>query len=286
LNHQERKIISELEKAREAYLRKDYLKALRLYKWIEQQILDDDVNLPVIQIEIGWTYYNLKDYKNCIQYLKKVEENKLLTNTQRFDCKRLIGFSHEYLGDNEKAIQYIEKSIKENVDVELQKYALFELGKIYFIKGAMGKAKPYLLKAKELFKTNALKYKLATAYYLGFIAFYEKDFQTAYKYFSNIVENAKDAENEANGYFGLAHLYYEEKKYPVLIDISQKILRLNPKFYDKETLGFFLCKSYREMKMFNDLKTFYNELLQNYPEGRYKEYYPVFEESLEKLFQK
>ena len=286
MDNDEQIILKELDKARNAYLEKDYSKALKSYKWIEQQILDDSFNLSVIQIEIGWTYYNLQNYKNCIHYLKKIEDNKSITVAQRFDCKRLIGFSYEYLGNNEKAIIYINKAIKEDTNVVNKKYALFELGKIHFIQGAMAKAKPYLLKAKDLFKKNELKYKEAVDYYLGFITFYEKDFQKAHDYFLDIIKNATNAGSEASGYFGLAHLHYEKKQYPVLIDVSKKILRLSPNFYDMETLGFFLCKSYLEMKMLNDLRIFYSELLKNYPEGRYKNYYPTFEKSLKKVIQK
>lgn len=281
----EETILGKLAEARKAYQEKNYPKALEIYLWLEQQLQDDPQNLPIIQIEIGWTYYHLQDPPNCIRYLAAMESNQALTSQQRFDCLRLSGFSCEKLGDSGKAIRFLRKAIKEKVEEKQKRFTYFEIGKIYFIRGEMEQAKPYLEKSMKLLESGEIQYRLSVDYYLGFIAFFQQDYAKAREYFIKILNNARDPVTEASGYFGMAHLYYQNKQFHALLDATQKILSLNPDFYDKESLGFFLCTVYLELKREGELSAAFEELQKQHPNGRYKNFYPVFEEGLRKMRQ-
>ena len=62
----EQEILDRLAKARNAYLDRDYTRALMDYLWVAEQIKDDPDNLPIVQIEIGWSYYYSKKYEKAI----------------------------------------------------------------------------------------------------------------------------------------------------------------------------------------------------------------------------
>jgi len=276
----EKKILEKIEQARKAYLGKNYQKSIELYKWVEEQIQDDPVNLPIIWIELAWSYYNFKDFKNCIFYLDKSLTSDLLTTRQQFDCLRLIGFSYSALKDSKNALRYLEEALKKELPELEKKYVHFEAGKIYFLTGAFKKSKTYLDTVAKFFSWKESDYFQAVRYYQGFIAFYEKQYEYAESFFTEIIENATGNENRATGYFGMAHLFYERKNYDKLIDTCKEILELDKKFYDGETLAFFLCKAFMELKQLEELTAFYNELRNKYPDGRYQSYYPAFEKEI------
>jgi len=75
-------------------------------------------------------------------------------------------------------------------------------------------------------------------------------------------------------------VFYDKKEYTALIDACEKIIHLDKGFYDKETLAYFLCRGYMELKMWGELDTFLPSLIDVYPEGRYKAAYPQLEWAL------
>jgi len=215
--------------------------------------------------------------------LRKAQNSPSITPKQRFDCLRIIGFSYQTLGKTKKALDSLEKALKQEIAESEKKYVYFEIGKIHFLRGAIKKSKNYLEKALPFFDWKEEAYRQALTYYLGFVAYYEKRFDKAKKLFSEIIEKATDNKSKASGYFGLAHLLYENKNYQELNTICFKIMELEKNFYDRETLAFFLSKSFMELKRYDEFTMFFNELRNNYPTGRYQSHYPVFEKMLEEL---
>ncbi|NOX36064.1 MAG: tetratricopeptide repeat protein [Calditrichaeota bacterium] len=276
----EREILRRLQKARHAYLNRDYQKALQEYHWVAEQIQDDPDNLPIIWIEIGWSYYYNKDYPKSIEYLKRAVDSGKLQEQQIYDCLRLIGFAYGSLQQFKEALDYLNRAREFSVSESDKRYIYFELGKIYFLQGNIKEAEPHLQKAWELFRIEERDYKLALAYYLGFVHFFKRDFNEARKCFNQIIQMGETDRERAPGYFGLAHLAYEEKEYPLLIDLCEKIVQLDPDFYDKETLAYFLCTGFMHLKMWDELDDFFQEMKANYPNGRYRISYPVFEKAL------
>ena len=282
MTSQEQEILEKIHQARDHYIKQNYEPAIELYTWIENQLQDDLVNLPIIQIELGWSYYNFKDFKNCIIYLKKALQSNSLNTQQIFDCLKLIGFSLAVSGEKKEAITFLEKAIEQEIPEEEKKYVNFKLGEIHFIEGAIKKAKQQLEPIHKYFSWKEPEYYQTLLYYLGFIAFYEKQFERATHYFSEIIQNTPIPKNKASGYFGLAHLSHEKKNFVELKRSCEKILELDKDFYDQETIGYFLCKSLMELKQYKQFLSIYFELHRKYPNGRYSSYYPLFEKTLQK----
>ena len=115
---------------------------------------------------------------------------------------------------------------------------------------------------------------------MGFILFYEKENRKAEKLFERIISDSENEADKASGYFGVAHLLYEKQDYDALITCCQTIIRLNPEFFDMETLAFFLCRSYLELEMWDELSIFLPNMMDSYPEGRYAVAYRQLQESL------
>lgn len=276
----EKQILERLREARDAYMKRQYPKAIESYKWVEAQIQDDPANLPVIQIELGWSYYSIKDFRNAIASLQKAHDSSSITAQQRFDCLRLIGFSYQSIGETEKALDFLDQAQNMDIPEPDKKYIYFEIGKLRFLQGALIQSKVYLHKALNLFDWGQEEYYRALLYYLGFVAFYEKQFDRAEQHFSEIARKATKNNGKAAGYFGIAHLLYENGDYEQLANTCKRILEFDADFYDKETIAFFMTKSYLELGRDEEFRIFFDELLRQYPDGRYRSYYPVFQEKL------
>ncbi len=280
MSESEQKILKQLKTARDLYLKGNYPKAIEIYKDLETVLKDDPENLSVILIELGWAFYNNQEYENAIDRMEKAIDGKNINQQQAFDCYRIIGFSYEMLGKNDLAIKNLGSALNIDVSRSAKRYAIFELGKIYFTSGQIVKAQEYLKEANQLFEDSEMDYKTALAYYLGFAAYFEKNFPLAQKHFNFVIQRGKDYKTLASGYFGLAHLHYQHKEYEALIDTSEKIMRLDDTFFDKETLGYFLCEAYLNLKDKKELTNFFTELKSAYPEGRYASEYPKYEVAL------
>lgn len=273
-------IIAVLKRAQEASMAQNHKDALPDYLWVETHIQDDPENLPFVWLEIGWAYYALNNFRQTIVYLEKASQSSQLVPRQVVDCMRLIGFCHLNLGNTDKAVAYLQDALLQKVEKIDLRHIYFELGKIFFGLNAPIKAKPYLVEAQELFGADEGDYLQTTKYYLGFIAFSEGDHSTAEQLFQDIIKNAANAKGQAPGHFGAAHLYCKNKQFEKLLAACQQIIDLDDDFYDKETLAFFLNKSYLELKMYKQLEMFLPELLKNYPKGRYQTEYPQLEKAL------
>jgi len=276
-------VLARLEKAQKLFLEKKYQQSLEEYSWVEKQFQDDPETLSMIRLEMGWTHYAAGNYKQAVRYLKEgIKSSELKEHPKEyFDSLQMLSFSCEATGDTTNAVDYFKKALQLSVDEKLKKPLFFEVGKILFVQQNYSEAKSYLEKVIELPESPAEKmYRETAIYYLGFIALFEKDYRTAIRFFNRYIEEASGKKERAPGYFGLAHVYRARKEYPALIDVCKKIIHLDTDFFDKETLGYFICLGYMELQMWDELDTFLPELMRNYPEGRYKNTYPIFEQAL------
>ena len=276
----EQQIIDDLAAARNYYSSGKFQQAIEIYSRLAEVLKDDKENSAVIQIELGWSHYQNQDYPQAIACLAKARESGILDMQQEFDCYRLSGFSQALLGQKKEAVAQLKKALGMEVPEAVKRFSYFELGKILFIDGQMMEAQHYFTLAQPLFTEEENSYLTALAYYRGFINYFQKNYTAARKDFDYVVKLSDDHKTRASGYFGMAHLYYQQKDYPVLIDICEKIMRLDEAFYDKETLGYFLCESYLHLKNWESLENYFNELKGQYPEGRYKNEYYRFADDL------
>ena len=219
MTKKEDQIIKDLEEARNLYLDNNYTKAIQIYNKLASLLKNDTVNYRIIQIELGWSYYNNQDYHKAIEQLQNALGKGALTAQQQFDCNRIIGFSYEMLGDFKKAIEFLEIAISLNIPRKIKRFASFELGKILFVKGSIIEAETQFRIAESLFEKKESEYLATLNYYLGFIEYFQKRHLIAKKRFEYVIQNAEDFKTRASGYFGLAHIHYYQKDFEILIDI-------------------------------------------------------------------
>ncbi|OGB66016.1 MAG: hypothetical protein A2Y94_14555 [Caldithrix sp. RBG_13_44_9] len=280
MKNSEQQILDDLAAARNYYSGGKFPQAIEIYSRLAELLKDDKENSAVIQIELGWSYYQNQDYPRVIECLQKARESGILDPQQEFDCYRLSGFSLELLGQKKEAVVQLKKAVGMEVPEAMKRFSYFELGKILFTDGQMIEAEHYFTLARPLFTDEEKSYRTALAYYQGFVNYFQKNYTAARKDFDYVVKLSDDHKTRASGYFGMAHLYYQQKDYPVLIDICEKIMRLDEAFFDKETLGYFLCESYLHLKNWESLENYFSELKSQYPVGRYHKEYSKFAEAL------
>lgn len=285
MSDQEKIILEKLDLARKAYEAGNFDEAIRLYRELEDLLKDDPENLVVIHIELGWCFYQNKQYESAIEMFTGALKSDQLNNMQQFDLNRLLGFSYEMLRQHAKAAHFLEKALEIEIPEKDKRFTYFELGKVLFSDGHPIEAEFYLTKAEELFDEGEQDYLVALKYYLGFVDFFQKRFEPARNHFDFIVQNARDNKSKAGGYFGLAHLHYQNKDYQALIDICEKILVLDEDFYDKESLGYFLASAYAELGRKEELEAVLLEMERQYPNGRFSTQYPRLREALKSGFE-
>ena len=279
---EEKEILEKLQTARQLYQEQKFPRAIELFEQLAGFIRDDEENLPIIQIELAWSYYYNQSYQKAIDNLQQALKSAKLTPQQEFDCYRIIGFSYEILGQLKQAKSALEKALSMEISDREKRFAFFELGKVLFNSGNVIEAENPLKIADTLFGEDELSYRTAVAYYLGFCKYFQKQPEKAQEYFDFIIQNSSDHKTSASGYFGLAHLHFLSGDFPVLVDLCEKILRMDPQFFDKETLGYFLATAYQKLKKWEELEAVLDELEKNYPDGRYVTAYPQLRESLQR----
>lgn len=272
-----------IKEAQKLYLDHQYEKALEKYLQIEQELPSEDENLPVVQLEIGWTYYAMKDYRQAIPYLEKgitsLPEDKY--PRELFDCLQMLGFASEGIHDYSSAMKWFQKALQLPVEEKAKAMLSFHLGKLLFSLTKYDEAKKYLeplLKGKPALLDSSFLQTIR--YFLGFIAISEDDYSRAMTYFQEYISHAPDEKNKAPGYYGLAFIHNARKEFTAVVDACKKVIQLDPEFFDKESIAYFLCMAYMQLEMWEELDMFFRELQNNYPEGRYAEVYPIFEKAL------
>lgn len=279
---EEKIVLDKIQQARNLYLEQKFDRAIEIYRELVELLKDDEKNLPIIQIELGWSYFFNQDNDQAIEMLQTALKSPYLTTQQQFDCIRLIGFAYEMKEDFTRAKEYLLEALDFDLPLSTKRYAQFELGKIYFLEANYIEAEHYLAPLLNIFREEESDYFYALRYYLGFTNFFQKNLKRARDHFEALIRQANDAKHKVLGYFGLAHIHYQEEDYPALIDLSKKIMEENPDFFDKETLAYFLCYGYVHTGDWDAAELFLRELETQFPNGRYASKYPFLRESIEK----
>lgn len=273
-------VSSLLIQAHRAFEEGDYREALKQYRKAEKILKGSPAALAAVKIESGWCFYQLKDFSKAIHCFQQALQEKSLSALQRFDCLRLWGFSLQAMGNHAEAIKQLQQALQETVEEEQKRFVYFELGKLYFLEGQFGDARVHFLAAQALFHEEDPDYRQSCTYYLGFIAYYQRKIAQARKYFNHYIENSTRPADQAAGYLGLAYLFSHQGEAVALQDTCEKIMAVDPDFSDKESLAYFLCKSFMAQRKWEELELFLGELTSHYPQGRYAFAYPVFELAL------
>ncbi|HQV31874.1 MAG TPA: tetratricopeptide repeat protein [Calditrichia bacterium] len=279
MNHNPKEIVAALKRAQAAFLKQQYREALQDYMVVYDALGDQDPNIFPVMIEIGWTHYFLQEYDQAAFFMENAVREGHFPPAEVFDALRLIGFSYGSLGNGDRAIAFLQDALAQPVEEFQKRQVYFELGKLFFHQNLSAEARPYLRKALDLFLPEEIEYRNTTRYYLGFIDITDNDLTAAEKRFESIVREGQ-GKAKAPGLFGLAHLLYARKAYPQLQETVSKILENDPDFFDKETLTFFLCRTYVELRQWELLEKFLPKFVDEYPHGRYKSTYPAFVKAL------
>lgn len=209
----------------------DYDKALELYHPLK--------NIPNVQLQIGWiALYQKKKTK-----AKKIFKNLILTP--------LIARAYHGLAfccQKKDRLKYLKKSLK----IEQNPLVAEDLVRYYLAENLPKKILPYLdmiqndlLKAQYFFALKKYsdsmlilneyikknQYDLDALVLIGVCAEIQKDYQTAEKFYRQVLSLDK---NNWDAHKGMAHVMMQQKKLPLALDHYQVLCRLNPQ--DKETL--------------------------------------------------
>jgi tetratricopeptide (TPR) repeat protein len=237
-----------------------YLEGLKQTKSIEQSAL--------IWAELCWTFYKMEKFEQAID----AAENVLSFDVQyamREDIYRLMGFSYSYLGNDDKSREFLKKSIEIDNESKKQKYIYYELGKLEFRNQNYQESQKYLNEVEEYFKENDQDYWLSLLFFKGFNFYYQQNIDEGEKTFKLLVEKAKDPISQSNGYYGLAYITFEKKDYLETVNISEKVTKLNPNFFDMESLGFLMAASFFSLGRYDVFKLYFEQMKKSYTSGRY-----------------
>ncbi|MCB0282243.1 MAG: hypothetical protein H6627_06115 [Calditrichae bacterium] len=256
-----------IDKARSLYEEEKFKEASQIYlQSINSAANDQDKAL--VWAELSWTFYKLKSYKQTIEASQNVLNLDAHYNAKE-DLYRLIGYSYIALGDNPEAEKYLLESLKVENKSQKQQYIYYELAKIYFRQEMYEQALEYINKVESFFEKNSKDFWLSALFFKGFIHYYQKQLDESDKIFNTIVTLADQAGVQANGFYGQAYIAFEKKKYLDTINLCEKVIKLNPGFYDMESLGFLMAASFFHLERYDIFEMYYLELQKKFPSGRY-----------------
>lgn len=263
-----------------------YLKAIDYYK-LAYVNAETSKDREYTLLKRGECYLNLRNYneaKLIISYLIKDYPNTLYIN----DAYLLLAQAHEALGESREAMNYYQKLqptlsaqiIKAKAFVRLNKFdeavkifeGIFKTEKevisnnpdIYYYFGEalrnkrrFKEAKTYLSGAKRV---EAFSEKSSLS--LGKIAYDEKEFDAAIKYFNEVI-TGKDKEAKAEAYYYLGMIYYEKGEIDKAIE---KLVKLRNDFPVSRTYGkatIILSEIMRQRGEYESAIKYLDELLKN-----------------------
>ena len=151
-----------------------------------------------------------------------------------------------------------------------QQFIYYELAKIYFRREAYLKSLENIDKVETFFEMQSKDYWFSALFFKGFIRYYQKDLAESERIFNLIVNSSDQSGVQANGFYGLAYVAFENKKYLDAINLCEKVTKLNPGFYDMESLGFLMAASFFYLNRFDIFEMYYNEIRKKFPKGRYE----------------
>lgn len=269
---------SRLLRARSLFEKGDFEAASFIYHQLIDEANDKTIGIVELWVELAWAYYRLNRFESTIICLKQVIEKPRNYN-KIFDVYRLKGLCHLHLGrlkiaadDFEKALELIEFSDPD------RRFLLYDLGQVYFQRGEYPLAKEIFAEAKTLFEYENNNEELAKIHYsLGFCHYYLDDYRSALTEFEDMFAIADEKPTRALALYGQSFIMLNFSSFEKLIQLVNEIPALDPEFQDKETLAYFLCRSYKALQDRVKFDLFYRELKKNYPEGKYASYYADLE---------
>ncbi len=258
-----------IKQARMAYDGGRFDEASRLYL---QALGDspDNKNTAMVWAELCWTFYKQNSFRQALE----AGENVLTYNPQyaaRADIYRLIGYSASALGETEHAIANLKKSIEIDNSSEKQQFIYYELAKLYFQTHDYARVLEYFDKVEDFLKTHKPDYWVSSLFIKGFALYYQGESEAAAGIFKMLSDNAPDAVSRANGLYGLAYIAFDKKEYLETINICENITKIQPEFFDKESLGFLMAASFFHLGRKDVFEQYFHQMEKNYPKGRYSE---------------
>jgi len=254
-----------IDKARKLYDEDRNFEAIPLYlRILESDILDYETRAGVFS-ELGYCYYGLGEYQKSVEILEKsIELNEGRRDHSGF-C-RVLGSSYFEIEQYSKALNYQKRAYRLSQDVEEKVNLLFRIGRNYLFLNQARKAKKYLRKYHRTLSTNDIEEKYNVFYNLGFAHIMTGDWSKAQKNFQILIDQNRNAEDIARGYFGLAHLYYSNAELGKVKSCTERILEVYPQFSRLEKVLYFRIKSESEPdKKAELIKAFVDE----YPESEF-----------------
>jgi len=256
-----------ITQARMAYDGGQYDDASRLYL---QSLSEspDNKNTAVVWAELCWTFYKLNSFQQALE----AGENVFNYNPEyaaRADIYRLMGYSASATGALEQAITYLQNSLEIDNASDKQKFIYYELIKLYFHTQNYAQVLEYFDKVEEFLKTHNPDYWVSSLFIKGFALYYLQEIEPAASIFKMLCENAPDVDSRANGLYGLAYIAFDKKDYLETINICENITKIQPAFFDKESLGFLMASSFYHLGRLDVFEQYVHQMEKNYPKGRY-----------------
>lgn len=271
-----------IQEAHELFLEEQYEKAEKIYRELLYERMIDGPNRFLVELEYSWLLYRQKRMDEAFTILWKLKDFGDLHPRQLFDLYRLIGFIYVHRNDLLNAVQWLQKAISVDLPEGEKKLVLYELGRLYFLKGDYGEALKFLNTALRFFDPDD-EYFYAIKYYLGFSYLFQENTEDAFEEFTFLVEQAPGEDKVIGGLFGIAQIFFKKQNFEGVISTCQDILSLSPDFEEKETLAYLLCRSYYELGDWENFRKFYQQLKDHYPNGQYQSIYPLFDTKLKEL---
>lgn len=260
--------LNSLKKARSHLEKKEYPQARKMYFHAYNHTRENK-NRAIIWSELSWVYYYESDFEKAIEAAENVLIND--SNYQALDdLYRVMGFSYLARGDQALAERYLTLSVEHSRDEEKIRFVRFELGKMYFVRGAYDLAYNQLKHLEDDFRDSEQAYHLSVLFYLGFIHYYLEQPDKARTYFNEILAGDPDDQRRASGFFGLAFIEFQQKNYLNVISLCERIMTLDRHFFDTESVAFLTAASYHHLGRKDIFDSYYQEMIKTFPDGRYR----------------
>ncbi len=258
-----------LNQARELFDAGKYKEATKVFL-SSLEFTEDEGEKGKIWAELCWAFYKDKSFQQAIEAAENVLDYDKMYEAKE-DLYRIMGYSYFALENDKRAEKFLLKSLEKDNNSDKQKYVAYELGKLYFRNQRYKDSEKYLLMAEEFFKINAPEYWISLLFFKGFCKFYLHNLGDAENIFKELVQNAKDSIAKANGLYGQAYIEFEKKNYLNTVNVCESIPKLNPDFFDMESLGFMMAASFFYLGRYDVFKQYYHQMKLTYKEGRYLE---------------
>lgn len=258
-----------IKQARQKYESNDLSEASKLYLSALNQS-DSDADRAVVWAELSWTFYKMQSYERAIE----AAENVIAYDPEyqsREDIYRILGYSYNALNNLQEAIKYLEKSLSIDRESEKQRFAVYELAKLYFTNQAYGEARVLFEEVEAHFFVDQKEYWLSTLFFQGFILYYQNKPDESREMFEKLLTNAENDARKASAMFGLAFITFGRQDYLKTINLCEAIIEQDKDFFDKETIGFLTAASFFHLGRRDVFEKYYEQLMLTYPSGRYND---------------